>query len=189
MTQETTTSLKMADVYRFLAQAMQYPESGWLDQNIFSVLHTFFENLGWQEEAEMIADLPQTDNYLEDLQVEYTRLFINAVPGVIAPLYGSVYLSSDGKLYGPSAVKTKEFYRSCGFDMSSEWDMPDHICLELEFLALLAEEGQEDEEERFLNECFRTWFPAFRDKVLNEVRHPFYRVLVNLIDFFTREEQ
>jgi TorA maturation chaperone TorD len=80
------------------------------------------------------------------------------------------------------------FYHEQGFDLAGEADIPDHIFFELEFLALLAEEGKSDVEERFLAQHFRTWFPKFQARVVQESRHPFYRVLVNLIDFFTREE-
>ncbi len=184
-----SASISMADIYRFLSQSMQYPNPDWMDETYFSAINNFLDELGWQDEAEALSkSIGQGKEWLEPLQIEHTRLFVNAVPSVIAPPYGSVYLSDDGMLYGPSAVKTKQFYRERGFAPSGEYDIPDHLSFELEFLALLAEDDRQEDEELFLKEHFRPWFPKFRERVLAEGRHPFYRVLVNLIDFFTREE-
>ena len=184
-----STSSNMAEIYRFLAKSMRYPDSAWMQADYFSALDTFLAELGWDAEAQALRrSLSASAAGLESLQVEHTRLFVNAVPAVIAPPYGSVYLSGDGMLYGPSAEKTKLFYREQGYDLAGEADIPDHLSFELEFLALLAEEGKTREEELFLQQHFRPWFPKFQTRVLQEGRHPFYGLLVNLIDFFTREE-
>ena len=188
-TMTQTTSISMAEIYRFLAQSMRYPSPDWMQADYFSVLDTFLAELGWDTETQALGQsLFESDDWLEPLQVEHTRLFVNAIPTVIAPPYGSVYLSADGMLYGPSAERARAFYREQGFDLVGEADIPDHISFELEFLALLAEEGKNDAEELFLAQHFRPWFPKFQARILQEGRHPFYGVLVNLIDFFTREE-
>lgn len=183
------TSISMAEIYRFLAQSMRYPTADWMQADYFSVFDTFLNELGWDAEAQAFRQsISAGVDWLEPLQMEHTRLFVNAIPTVVAPPYGSVYLSADGMLYGPSAEKTKRYYQEQGFDLAGEADIPDHISHELEFLALLAAEGKRAEEERFLAQHFRPWFPRFQARVVQESRHPFYRVLVNLIDFFTREE-
>lgn len=184
-----STSIKMANIYRFLAQSMRYPNYDWMQADYFSVLDTFLTELGWDDEAQSIRQsIFEGADWLESIQVEHTRLFVNAIPSVIAPPYGSVYLSADGMLYGPSAEKAKAFYKEQGFDLVGEADIPDHISFELEFLAILTEEGKELEEEFFLQKHFRPWFPKFQTRILQEGQHPFYGVIVNLIDFFTREE-
>ena len=181
--------IDMADIYRFLAKSMHYPDNAWMDEQYFSVINTIFSGLGWEDDSRDLAEsLNSTTDWLEPIQIEYTRLFVNAVPSVIAPPYGSTYLSSDGMLYGPSAVSVKEFYQERGVDLAGEGDLPDHIVVELEFLALLAEKRETADEELFLNDHFRTWFPKFKERILGEAQHPFYRILVKLIDFFTREE-
>ncbi|MCK5193296.1 MAG: molecular chaperone TorD family protein, partial [Desulfobulbaceae bacterium] len=114
------------------------------------------------------------------------RLFINAVPHVLAPPYASVYAHIDGTLYGPIAEKTKDFYREKGYALSQE-DIPDYIVYELEFLAILVEQD-EDGYETFLDTLFYPWFSKFEEKVLHETEHPFFIIIVKLIDFFTREE-
>jgi TorA maturation chaperone TorD len=180
---------KLTPIYRFLARSMSFPEASWFDAAYCDALSSLLDAVGWREEAEAIRRLgAEGVPAIESLQVEHTRLFLNAVPHVIAPPYGSPYLSDDAMLYGPSAVRTKQFYREMGFDLPGEADIPDHLVLELEFLALLAEEGRGEEEALFLRDHFRPWFPHFRARVMAAASHPFYRVLVNLIDFFTREE-
>jgi TorA maturation chaperone TorD len=184
-----STSVSMAEIYRFLARSMHYPDPSWMNENYYSILFYFLEELGWSDKAQAIRQsISGSDGGLEGLQVEHTRLFVNAVPSVIAPPYGSIYLSKDRTLYGPSAEKAKQFYHEQGFALPGEGDIPDHLSLELEFLALLAEHGREEEEELFLQQHFRPWFPKFQERVLQHERHHFYGVLVNLIDFFTREE-
>lgn len=183
------TSISMAEIYRFLAHSMRYPSPDWMQADYFSVLDTFLVELGWDDEAQALRQaIAESADWLESIQVEHTRLFVNAVPTVIAPPYGSVYLSADGMLYGPSAEKARAFYREQGFELAGEVDIPDHLAFELEFLALLAEEGKSEEEERFLAQHLRPWFPKFQARIVQEGRHPFYGVLVNLINFFTREE-
>ena len=182
-------TIVMSDIYRFLAKSMQYPDNSWMDEQYFSVINTILSGLERKEDSRALADsLDFSADWLEPIQIEYTRLFVNAVPSVIAPPYGSVYLSTDGMLYGPSGVSVKGFYQERGFDLAGEGDLPDHIITELEFLALLVEKGDTADEELFLNDHFRTWFPKFQERLLGEVQHPFYRIVVKLIDFFTREE-
>lgn len=182
-------SVTMADIYRFLALSMQYPDASWLDGRYFSLLRTILGELDrCGDSLEIDRSFTENRDWLESLQVEHTRLFLNGVPQVAAPPYGSVYLDPEGLLYGSSAMRVKEFYRKRNLAPAGEGDIPDHLCLELEFLALLAEQGKSGDEELFLKEHFRPWFPLFQARVLHECRHPFYRVLVQLIDFFTREE-
>ena len=53
----------------------------------------------------------------------------------------------------------------------------------------LTGEGQVEAEEVFLRTLFRPWFTRFKERCMQEVRHPFYTVSIQLIDFFTKEEQ
>lgn len=180
-------NIKLGEVYRFLGQSLKYPDADWVNNSFWSVLTTLLAELDWLEEREALTTWRNsTTDFLEDLQVEHTRLFINAVPSVLAPPYASVYAHADGTLYGPIAEKTKAFYRQKGYSLAQN-DLPDHIVYELEFLAILAEQDQEACEE-FLKTLFLPWFPHFYERVLAEAQHPFYPVMVKLIDFFTRQE-
>ncbi|MFH1216253.1 MAG: molecular chaperone TorD family protein [Pseudomonadota bacterium] len=178
----------MVDVYRFLAQAMRYPTPDWFTDQYFSVLLSLLSELQLNvEKDELRKAQKESFDFIEDIQVEHTRLFINAVPHVIAPPYASVHYKGDGTFYGSRiAEATKKFYREKGFSLVKEDDLPDHIVYELEFLALLTQEDEKGERE-FLDKFFIPWFSIFMKKVTREAHHPYYRVVMKLIDFFTRE--
>ncbi len=180
-------SENISRVYRFLAQCMQYPDSEWVNEDFFHVLYNLLGTLGGVDNAvELKKKIDQAKDPIEDLQVEYTRLFINGVPHVIAPPYGSVYM--DKSLQGTFSGNTLAFYRDKGFDMDENADLPDHLIHELEFLSLLALEEDLSGEEAFLTQLFRPWYKKFHPRVTEEAHHPFYIVVVQLIDFFTMEE-
>ena len=176
-------------LYSFLAHSFRYPEQTWLLEPYFDLLESIVQNFDIDTDAsELRQSYCGNPEGLEKLQIEYTRLFINAIPAVIAPPYSSVYLDQEGNLFGPSAVWVRKFYQQNGFELSGEGDIPDHLVLELDFLALLLDEDQDDEAEQFLREHFRKWFPLFRERVLSGSTNTFYSTLLSLVDFFTREE-
>lgn len=180
-------SENIARVYRFLSQCMQYPDTEWMNEDFFNVFYNLLGTLGGVEDGVTIKkEIDNSADPIEDLQVEYTRLFINGVPHVVAPPYGSVYM--DQSLQGAFAGDTLAFYRKKGFGMEKNADLPDHLIHELEFLSLLAEEQDFAGEDEFLNKLFRPWFKRFHPRVTEGAHHPFYRVVVQLIDFFTKEE-
>jgi len=187
MSTSHSPSENIARVYRFLAQCMQYPDKEWMNDDFFNVLYNLLGTLGATDEGvEIKKEINQSDDALEDLQVEYTRLFINGSPHVVAPPFGSVYM--DQSLQGVFAGDTLAFYRKKGFDMEADADLPDHLIHELEFLSLLAAEQDHEGEEEFLIRLFRPWFKKFTIRVTDGAHHPFYRVVIHLIDFFTKEE-
>lgn len=178
----------MAQLYRLLAMAVNYPERTWLTCDYWETLAlTWAEITAGQMTVHMPA-YPQDEQSFEALQVEYTRLFINAVPHVVAPMYGSVYLEPDGVLYGSSAEQVKDFYQQRDVSLNGASDIPDFLGTELKFLALLMDEKREDEAEQFLSLHFRPWFKLFKQRVTSAAQHPYFLVLIHLINFFTEEE-
>lgn len=183
----TEPSEDVARVYRFLSQCMQYPDTEWMTDDFFNVLYNLLGTLGAVDDGTLIKkEIDSSQDPVEDLQVEYTRLFINGIPYVVAPPYGSVYM--DQSFQGAFAGDTLAFYKKKGFGMEEKADLPDHLIHELEFLSLLAEENDSTGEEEFLQKLFRPWYKKFQLRVIEKTHHPYYRVLVQLIDFFTKEE-
>lgn len=175
-------------LYRFLAQSLKFPERSWFTDDFKTMFFSMLDQLEANTEREELRQFfARTDDFIEDLQIEYTRLFINGVPHVVAPPYGSVYL--DKSLQGLHASKTLIYYREKGCDMAEGSDLPDHIVHELEFLSHLAEDGDLAGEKEFLQNYFLAWFPAFRNRVLSEAHHPYYRLVITMIDYFTKEEE
>lgn len=109
------------------------------------------------------------------LQAEYVRLFINALPEVPCPPYGSFYL--EGTLMGESTVGLRNLYASYGCRTD---EMADHIAVELEFLALLGALGEDDsvqEDYQFVWDHLHLWAPAFWERVEENDRSGFYRAV------------
>ena len=74
------------------------------------------DQLGANTESEDLREFfARSDDLIEELQIEYTRLFINGVPHVVAPPYGSVYL--DKSLQGLHVAKTLTYYREKGLNI------------------------------------------------------------------------
>jgi TorA maturation chaperone TorD len=180
----------ISELYLFLSLTMRYPEADFFTNEFLDSYEQLLTGLKMEEEQKSIHACRQDDeNLLQTLRVEYTKLFINAVPHVIALPFASVYSDGDHDLQGKTTAQTRDFYRENGYDISDTSEPADHICLELEFLAGLVRDGKFDREEQFLTKLFRPWFTKFRDQLLEETIHPYYRVSVRLIDFFTRENK
>ena len=96
---------------------------------------------------------------LEDLQVEYTRLFINGVPHVAAPPYGSVYLEKT--LRGKYSDEILTYYRSLGYNLTENADLPDSLIHQLEFLSFLAEDQNRDARGRVFGSLFSAMVSNF----------------------------
>lgn len=179
---------QIAAIYRFCAQSMHYPQPDWFTKNYLDSLSTLLEALGGDTENKQLADtLASSSDMLEDLQVEHTRLFINGVPHVAAPPYGSVYLEKT--IRGKYSEEILAFYTSLGYTLKDNADLPDNLIHQLEFLSFLAEDNNQEGEEEFLSRFFLPWFPIFAARVLDQAHHPFYQIIVSIIDFFTKEEE
>jgi nitrate reductase assembly molybdenum cofactor insertion protein NarJ len=71
---------------------------------------------------------------IDELQTEYTRLFVSSHPTLLCPPYESYY--REGIVYGNASVEVREIYESHGLDYVFEGEPPDHISVELDFLAI-----------------------------------------------------
>ncbi len=71
---------------------------------------------------------------LDELQAEYTRLFISAYPRLYCPPYESYY--REGVVYGNASLEVGEWYQKSGLDYSYQGQPPDLVSAELDYLAL-----------------------------------------------------
>ncbi len=185
-----TPAVTASDIYTLLARTMRYPDANTHDAVLLDALETLLTVLGWNKELDSFRSWRAlTVDHLDDLRTAHTRLFITAVrPNRTLPPYASVHVDGSGTLCGKTTERTREFYRQYGYDLASETEPADHLSLELDFLAALAAEEQHEAEDLFLRTLFRPWFERFQEKSSTEVRHPFFRVSIRLIDFFTKED-
>jgi len=183
-------SVNISFIYSFLAQGMRYPNDQRLHGEYFSQLISILEDLGGEIEAETVRQLTypsNSDNLIEQLQIEYTRLFITHYPHTVAPPYGSIYM--DYTLQSKFTEETASFYKTKNFLLVDNTIPPDHLVTELEFLALLSSKQDSDGENRFLEDLFRPWFKRFQQQITSVSCHPYYRIMIQLIDFFTLKDE
>jgi TorA maturation chaperone TorD len=135
---------------------------------------------------------------LQDLLVDYTRLFLGPVQALAKP-YGSVWLDTRQELMQDSTVALLELYAEAGFEMADDFrDLPDHIAAELEFLYLLlyreaSARTQSDAAAlaesaalrgRLLGEHLGRWVSSFVAAIRDGAQTDFYRELGTLTERF-----
>ena len=156
----------------------------------------------------VFSDLFENDEkqLIEDLAVEYCRLFIG--PGPHIPPFESAHhgtFSKDGGLsgllWGNETIKVKKFYEKLNLKVleDAEINIPDHIAVELEVMQHLC--GKELEcrndgdpsselkkylglEREFISEHLIQWIPGFCDAVIKSSSIKFYKSIAELTKKF-----
>ena len=172
-----------ARTLRFLSQCFAYPNSAFLP-NLRKRLR---EITGEKEKAgfEPLLRLFGQENN-EQLQGEYTRLFITGYPSTPCPPYESVF--REGRMLGSCSHKVQTLYQEWG--MTAEEGLLDHISTELEFLAFLAsaatlEAVQKDARKTFHSftaDHLSQWLPDLSKELKDHARVPAYRELAFLLE-------
>lgn len=131
---------------------------------------------------------------------EYTRLFIDSCPHVIAPPYESFYMEKEGMNSTEKTLELLHFYHETGFILKEGLhDLPDHIAHELEFMGVLADqESQAAASEKikleeiqlyFFSRFILPWITSFCEKITKHSHFPFYQYLgkltIKFIEFET----
>lgn len=184
--------------YRLLARCFTYPDRGLIElfeaPGLDELVETWrYHDLDLSTEIDGVITWlrrwPSHETALLELEKDYTRLFVSAHPGVVAPPYSSVYLDGSGQVWGASTAEVVNCYRAAGLDIADEFnDIPDHIAAELEFVSYLIGEQQKDDEgvaapdseldeieRQFLDGHLFKWAPAFFGRVAEHAETTFYR--------------
>ena len=206
-------SIARAVIYRVLARCFSYPDRELVGLFDSGRIEEFLES--WQyvgldptesiaKAADWLAQWPSQETALKELEKEYTRLFVNAYTGVIAPPYSSVYLNKERLVWGKSTAEVARLYEATGLGIADNFhDIPDHIAAELEFASYLIAEQQKGEqdgschtqelasiEKKLLREHLFRWAPAFFSRVIEYSKVTFYREIARLgqqlIDYETK---
>lgn len=152
-------------------------------------------------EAEARFSLPALD--LPVLIPEYHRLFVGPAR-LPAPPYESVYREG-WQVFGETTLEVKRRYAEAGYTLDPSFiELPDHVAVELAFMALLAEEEAKAweaqdtaaasawlaRERTFLDDHLSRWLPAFGDRLVASTETSFYRRLaVELREFVTLDAE
>ena len=152
--------------YLIFANLLDYPNEEKLS------LFGKFENIVGFHHNEKIPSL-------DDLEIEYTKLFVNAHPFVPAPPFASVYLNSEN-LYD----EVESFYKSGGYAIEAREFPPDYLIYELVFLSNLLNDKKYKAERKFLSSHFLPWFVRFIEKVKKNDDTGFYSFICEKIGVF-----
>jgi TorA maturation chaperone TorD len=131
----------------------------------------------------------------DELLADYSALFL--VPPVPVPLNTGLYL--DGALFGRGTSAMLERYRRAGLAPDERFrDLPDHVAMQLEYLAVLfgraadGDVGFELHAREFLAQFVLEWLPPFRQALRAAApRVPAaraYGVLAEMLEIAARHE-
>ncbi len=151
--------------YKALSRLLSYPDTWpetWPETKDFP---------GLPPGAVLAGQVQGGPSELQRLQNLYVSLFINALPEVPCPPYGSVYL--EGTVMGESTVAIAQIYEKYGLQSQ---EMADHIAVELEFLGYLADPLTQSDPEDFraLEDHLLDWAPNFFERVVTHDPEGFY---------------
>ena len=136
---------------------------------------------------------------VEDLAVDYARLFIGPGPG-LAPPYESVYTSPERRFYGEALSDVTAFLRAEGIGVGEAFTAPaDHIAVELSIMRYLAQQAAEQlsaggatdavrKRLHFLERHLARWVPAWVVDVRAGASTAFYREVASLLDEYLRRD-
>jgi len=150
------------------------------------------------EEGGRHATMNLAQGGVDELEVEYNRLFVGPGAPRVYP-YESLYRGSMSLVMGPSAGEVLQAYRRNGLAINTAFkDLPDHIAVELEFMArLCCEEARagsagrvdlalrlKQEQRSFLYVHLASWLPAMCERVLRETTSTIYRGFAEIAAIF-----
>ncbi len=128
------------------------------------------------------------DEWLEDLAIEYARLFIGPKNPPAVP-FASFYLSESRSLMTDETIDVRKRYLEAGMAVKDLYSIPDdHIGIELEFIFYLTQKILEDFEDNkrseasrffelrqdFINNHMRLWMQSFAERIIEHSREDFY---------------
>ncbi|MBI4787840.1 MAG: molecular chaperone TorD family protein [Chloroflexi bacterium] len=166
-------------LYRLLAQSLIYPDKHFvanLQSAVGKINLEVFDDgrlpLGaFVRALRELARLP-----LDQIQGEYTRLFVNAYPHVPCPPYESAY--RDGEVLGNAAEQVDVLYRQ--WELVVEGEQVDQASVELEFIAFLLVldlPQAREAAEQFRAAHLLRWLPRLADDLDRASRLEFYRAV------------
>ncbi len=184
---------KRKSLWLALSRSLVMPDEKWFD-----TMEAFLQELGSEEWNEGFSRTLRewTDAFqelkaepLEEVQYEYTRLFVNGYPKTACPPYESVY--REGTMLGELAMDVYLIYQDWGLEITRE-EAGDHLAVLLEFMYYLSSllDVVEDDELRqavegeiraFWKEHIESWLPKFVGDLVESAEMPFYTLLGNML--------
>jgi putative dimethyl sulfoxide reductase chaperone len=193
-----------ADLGRLLAACYYQPGPEFAEERLFDSMRT--------AAAELDADLAVLAQAmgealdaqpLDELQIDYTRLFLNPAGPLAAPYESAWLAGKDPMVFDEVIQSVVDSYRAGGYGVDEGFrDLPDHIAAELEFLYTLifrearaAASGNDAERaeaidlrRRFVERHLGRWIGPFAAALRGSGETALYRTLGDLTERFVRSE-
>lgn len=208
-----TESINRSYLYKLLSFGFRYPisetfktfQNGEFFVRLWDTIsllpHVKFMKTEQAEQGKNVQNDLGKSTY-DDFVVKLIQTFDIGIPEPPCPPYEGFY---QNKSRTAVMLEVTEFYRHFGLAMSKrdgKRELPDHLCVELEFLHFLAfKESQSriDKDSKslegyllaqkdFLNRHPAQWVPKFCDSLCNRVDIPFYNLLARVTAMFITHE-
>ncbi len=194
----STEALKrLLDGLPLLSRAFWGPDRAWCEEMRLAAASGELDQLGKlankQEAARTLSiylkGFKNSEHLCDTLEGIYVRLFISAESGITASLHQSAYESDGGQLMGRSARMMASRLAALALSLPEEGNVPeDHLAVEIEYLALLLEEGLGKGREDYLKTArdfaereMKPFLAQFRSRLETDAKSPFYAAMADLL--------
>ena len=186
------------EVYLLLSEAYKQPTEAYVAEQpaMVDFLTQAFQTLGYDLPAALYENWPELLPDLPTAVAAYRQSFLFPAQSRVVPVE-SIYrrwtvdasaevpfAADKGLLLSDHGLHMKALYDSCGIMIPDEFlSMPDHLCLELEFAALLLEQQAEEQQRLFLAEHLN-WLDELADDAEDQAIPAYYQQLIKLTAHF-----
>lgn len=186
------------NMYRFLSRLYMFEVDDVCFKNLEKAVfpqHCGNEDMaqGYKILSDFFQSHPISDALLDELAADYAGTFLAAgvAAGEAAFPYESVYLNSKHLVMQEAAAGADARYKADGLEIRRDMYHvpPDHVGLEMEYMAYLCANGKAAEEKQFFSQHLNNWVPFFSGEVIRLARSDFYKGLGWLTRGFMTLEQ
>ncbi|CAK8723617.1 4Fe-4S Mo/W bis-MGD-type domain-containing protein [Candidatus Electrothrix laxa] len=115
-----------------------------------------------------------------ELRYEYAELFLNAGKNPVFP-YASCHITGEPLVMQKPVFEVRQVYRDSGVHKNPAYpDLDDHIAVELEFMAYLADQQGTEKQQRSFLEQHLGWAAAFCEMLRSAAQTEWYQGLADL---------
>lgn len=189
-------AVSRANAYHVLARALAPPGEWEADlpvalEDHFGTLPDPLPDLATDAAREVASALEDRDR----VGAAHARLFLGPFE-ILASPYASTYLAPEGRLMGEVSLDAARAYAEAGLGPGSRpREVPDHVCLELEFMYCLAFEEATtadpiwaERQGRFWSDHLGRWLPDFAEAMSRANVDPLYQALAALLAAYASSE-
>lgn len=183
-----------SEIYRLLSEAYKQPTAQFIAEQpaIVEFLSQAFRELEYDLPSTLYEHWPAMAYDLSTAVAAYRQSFLFPVQSRIVPVEsiyrrwthdttaGVPFASEKGLLMSDHALHMTTLYNAYGITIPPEYQsMPDHICLELEFVAFLIEQQETERYCLFLKEHLN-WLDELAEDAEKQGIPDYYRQVVKL---------